>query len=823
MTVLKCKMCGGTLEFNSGETVAECPYCGTKQTVPLMDDDKKAALYERANRLRASADFDRAFSVYEGIAQAYPTDAEAFWGELLCKYGIEYVDDPATGKKIPTCHRSSYTSILDDEAFSMVMENADPAARKVYREQAKQIEEIRKGIIDISSREAPYDVFICYKETDENGERTEDSVLAQEVYDELTEKGYRVFFARISLEDKLGEEYEPYIFAALNSAKVMLVFGTDYEYFNAVWVKNEWSRFLDLMGKGEKKYLIPCYKGIDAYDMPKEFQRLQAQDMGKIGAIQDLVRGVGKIVGPVSNNSASEPSVQNGMTLNAALERGHLSLEDENWEQAHRYFDYALNTNPKCPEAYLGNALLNKKVKSLELLPQYWSERRVDKKEVTVSNPKVEEIETYAVKNNIPGYLAKDEILKCFTLDSVYESETAGLEKLLQEATDWFRKDSDIEKVIRFGNDELKESISVAEQQSIDAIQLRLNESKNSDYQNETNISKQFDDRYEREKATAKDLYSTIINKQEEEIARKRKNRLIILFVMSIIAVIGIGIVLKLKIDEKPLKEKYEIAVQEFNSGHLDEAIPLFEELGDYSNSSGYIDLYKRGEPSYLNFKNAFDKGDYNAAFEIIDNMETEGYKNIAREYAYQSASEKSKSLSNPLTLGSAITILNYLGDYSDASEQLNNVFSECYKYGRSKIHNEKGVGYYGNYTRRASEYFKLIPDYQRTECESKYLKLDQNNHFEDNDVHFDYDIDDDSGTILIKKYYPNGQYDSKEYTVDLVLFRSDGNTMYCGYLTNEHSGVITHTINTLTERFSSTTESEEEVELYFPKERPDK
>ena len=63
---------------------------------------------------------------------------------------------------------------------------------------------------------------------------------------------------------KLGQEYEPYIFAALNSAKIMLAFGTDYEYFNAVWVKNEWSRFLKLMAKDKEKHLIPCYKGIDA-------------------------------------------------------------------------------------------------------------------------------------------------------------------------------------------------------------------------------------------------------------------------------------------------------------------------------------------------------------------------------------------------------------------------------------------------------------------------------------------------------------------------------------------------------------------------------
>ena len=85
--------------------------------------------------------------------------------------------------------------------------------------------------IEASANEAPYDVFICYKETDFEGKRTLDSVLAMDIYEALTDKGYRVFFSRVSLEDKLGTEYEPFIFAALNSAKIMLVVGTDYEYF----------------------------------------------------------------------------------------------------------------------------------------------------------------------------------------------------------------------------------------------------------------------------------------------------------------------------------------------------------------------------------------------------------------------------------------------------------------------------------------------------------------------------------------------------------------------------------------------------------------
>ena len=63
---------------------------------------------------------------------------------MLCKYGIEYVDDPATGKKIPTSHRSSFDSVMDDSNFEQAVENADLMAQRVYREEAKQLEKIRK-------------------------------------------------------------------------------------------------------------------------------------------------------------------------------------------------------------------------------------------------------------------------------------------------------------------------------------------------------------------------------------------------------------------------------------------------------------------------------------------------------------------------------------------------------------------------------------------------------------------------------------------------------------------------------------------------------
>ena len=379
MAVIKCKMCGGDLDLIEGQSVAECEYCGSRQTVPTADNEKKLTLFARANRLRAACEFDKAAGIYESIVADFPEEAEAYWGLVLCKYGIEYVDDPATGRKIPTCHRSSFDSIMEDGDFEQVLENADVMARKVYREEAKQIEEIRKGIIAVSVNEEPYDIFICYKETDANGDRTLDSVLAQDIYDTLTDKGYRVFFSRITLEDKLGVEYEPYIFAALNSAKIMLAIGTDYEHFNAVWVKNEWSRFLKLMATDKGKHLIPCFKGIDAYDMPREFARLQAQDLGKVGAMQDLLRGIEKILPKTKPVTVVQEKIivqggssggNGGPDTASLLKRAFMFLEDGNWQDANAYCEKVLDIDPENAQAYLGKLMAELRVKNLDRLKE---------------------------------------------------------------------------------------------------------------------------------------------------------------------------------------------------------------------------------------------------------------------------------------------------------------------------------------------------------------------------------------------------------------------------------------------------------------------
>ena len=365
MPNLKCKMCGGTMEIDAKQSVAVCQYCGTRQTLPRLDSARIAGLYERAELLRRGNDFDKAAAVYEQIVSLAPNDAEAYWSLVLCRYGIEYVEDPASHKRVPTINHVQFGSILEDTDYLSALQNADDEQKSVYIAEAKAIEAIQKVYLAISERENPFDVFICYKETDNNGKRTMDSVLANDLYHQLTQERLKVFFSRITLEDKLGTEYEPYIFAALNSAKVMVVLGTRPEYFSAVWVRNEWSRFLALIKNGEQKVLIPAYRDMSPYDLPEEFSHLQALDMSRLGFMQDLIRGIKKILG--TENVVGAASV----ATSPLLRRAFLFLENREWKNAESYCDRILDQEPENAQAYVCKLMAELQVSEREAIKKH--------------------------------------------------------------------------------------------------------------------------------------------------------------------------------------------------------------------------------------------------------------------------------------------------------------------------------------------------------------------------------------------------------------------------------------------------------------------
>ena len=713
MATFKCKMCGGDLDVQVGTSVVECDYCGTKQTVPAADDEKKLTLFNRANRLRLNNEFDKASGVYEAIVADFPEEAEAYWGLLLCNYGVEYVDDPATGKKVPTCHRSSFDSILDDQNLEMACEYADAYARRQYRDEAKQLEEIRKGIIEVSSKEEPYDIFICYKETDENGDRTLDSVLAQDVYDALTDKGYRVFFSRITLEDKLGTEYEPYIFAALNSAKVMLAVGTDYEYYNAVWVKNEWSRFLRLMAAGQKKMLIPCYKGIDAYDMPKEFAKLQAQDMGKVGAMQDLIRGIDKIFDRDKKPAAAPaaaPVVSAAPTVAPLLERAFMFLEDEKWEDANAYCEKVLDVDPKNAQAYLGKLLVELQVRKPSDLkkcaqPFDYSEnyRKVlrfgDEKQreevrgyITRINERNENdrltslykraVQTMGYANGEQDYrTAADRFGEVINFQDSKERREQCLQKAEACRKDGFYAAAKAKMV---GENTVSYETAIRTFQEIPgwrdadeqivACRKKIEEIK----------AKEEADRIEAERKAEADRIEAERKAEEHRIAveaaKKKAKKIALIATPIVVACIAFVIVLTTVIIPN---NKYNSAVALMDDGKYNEAITAFREMDGYKDSASQITKCQTAlnDIAYSKATALMNESKYDDAIKAFEALD--GYKDSASQITKCQTALKDIAYNKALTLMKEKKYNEALGAFNDLSGYKDSVTkgNECKRY----------------------------------------------------------------------------------------------------------------------------------------------
>ena len=635
MAQFKCKMCGGTIELSGSETVGTCEYCGTQQTLPKLDDDRKANLYDRANHFRRSNEFDKAMGMYERILNEDTTDAEAYWSLVLCRYGIEYVEDPATHKRIPTVNRAQYTSIFDDDNYKLALQYADGYQRHIYEEEAKAINEIQKGILAISQKEEPFDVFICYKETDRNGRRTPDSVLANDLYHQLTQEGFKVFFSRITLEDKLGVAYEPYIFAALNSAKVMVVVGTKPEYFNAVWVKNEWSRYLSLIRGGAKKVLIPAYRDMDPYDLPEEFSHLQAQDMGKLGFMQDLIRGIKKLTKteePKATTVVKETIIAGTAAGNTAplLKRAFMFLEDGEWESADEYCEKVLDIDPENALAYLGKLMAELNVCKQE-------ELRDQKEPFDEYNNYLKAIRfaDAALKEELKGYISyindrnEQERLENAYYYAKRLMENAKTAEKIKEAARSFEAVSGYKDSAALARECFTKAKAMKKDEVLAEAKSKMTGDDISNYESAISIlgtipgwkdadesivfckekiqelkAKREAEKQERKRQAEADRL------ERERLAKIRaKRNKTIAIVASAVACVAVAIVLLVKLVIIPNNE-YKAAVAVMDGGSYIEAITAFEAMDGYKDSAEMIQVckqekYKEAEALLADNKNA--------------------------------------------------------------------------------------------------------------------------------------------------------------------------------------------------------------------------
>lgn len=133
------------------------------------------------------------------------------------------------------------------------------------------------------------EVFLCYLESDEQGRRCRDSVIAQDLYNKLENAKIRTFYQRISAAALTESDFETANTIAFDYAKVIAVIATTPENFQKLIEKY-----------GEKlgtKKVIPIYSGMNANDMPQEIKPLQAVNYDTVGSVADFTKNILRILG----------------------------------------------------------------------------------------------------------------------------------------------------------------------------------------------------------------------------------------------------------------------------------------------------------------------------------------------------------------------------------------------------------------------------------------------------------------------------------------------------------------------------------------------
>ena len=393
-----CKTCGGPVNRVGNYYV--CEYCRNKWEI---DSGNDIHAVDRANAWSAlrDGDFEKAAELFENIIVKEAKNHEAYWGRALALAGIVYVTDMNENKKVPTCNNITEDSFINNKDVQKAISLAPADIADGYKQQAEYIEKVRIEWLEKASKEPAYDVFISFKDSDrENGiERTQDSIDAQDLYNALVAEGYKVFFSRISLRDKISEQYEPYIYNAIKTAKVMIVFGEKAEYFSSVWIKNEWSRFKTRIEKGEKhkNSLVVVYKNMNPGDLPVVLKSRQCLNASDMTFLSDLTRHIKRVVEESKRNVHLEKiEIAGGqiakkastLTVNSVQTReigagaiAETSISEQQslnlintyikmgqWQEASTLSEDILFNNPTCAQAILARLLIKHQASDISAL-----------------------------------------------------------------------------------------------------------------------------------------------------------------------------------------------------------------------------------------------------------------------------------------------------------------------------------------------------------------------------------------------------------------------------------------------------------------------
>lgn len=298
-----CRGCGITYTFQKGETEQVCNYC--KKIVyapkPEVNMQEVESLLDEGNRLCNDLEFKDARYYYLRAKEMDPSCADAYWGLIRAAYGVQilYEDKTETRYVLSTLRVPQEVDQCKD--WHTFCDKLKEQSKK-YEDDIKRIRLQQQQMKSLWSEgwRGEYDIFLCYKETERYldpasgkicSRASKDREWVHAFYNELSrqnaerEDPFRIFFAPETLKGKAGDSYAAHLSHALMTSQVMLLMGTQPEYFDTSWMLGERRRFYHYMEEEDySRKIIPIFnslltggKSIEEV-IPKECTEIQGID-----------------------------------------------------------------------------------------------------------------------------------------------------------------------------------------------------------------------------------------------------------------------------------------------------------------------------------------------------------------------------------------------------------------------------------------------------------------------------------------------------------------------------------------------------------------
>ena len=291
-----CEKCGSLLlpTFSVRDWEAVCLKCGATQPCDAHGPTEAAELATQGHSYFALQEFETAQARFEEAVRVSRGLLAYRWAALLARYGVKYCastsSSDGTGYVVNFWRQDIPQELIrDTQAYRELNDAAaaqGTACLKLVRDEVKIIDDGLAQIHQLEREETSFDVFLCFKDTDAEGNTTPERRFLDALYPELVGSGdLRVFFAPRSMYGKRITAFEGSIYTALKTAKLMVVVGSTAENINSPWVASEWGRFL-LWGKADRILTLPV-GDMRVSHFPPELKQIQS-DLAKGVPMNDL-------------------------------------------------------------------------------------------------------------------------------------------------------------------------------------------------------------------------------------------------------------------------------------------------------------------------------------------------------------------------------------------------------------------------------------------------------------------------------------------------------------------------------------------------------